>query len=283
MNDLSRRGEAPFLRPLNDGHGALMAWLLAAILAILGATAYCVHEYWALPAPQGSRAPVKPGQLGNDRLEQAKPGTTGAPSRLMQGSDLPALKDSDEMVARSLSEVVGTRAFRRLAVPEQLVRRIVATVDNLPRPTAPRRVMPFNPVPGALLVLHEGPKVTLDEVNSRRYRPYVNVFLAIDIAALVERYVRAYPLFQRAYAELGYPEQQFHQRLLAAIDDMLAAPELDERIQLVRPKVLYEFADPDLEARSAGQKVMIRMGLQNEMKVKAKLRQLREALIGTAI
>jgi Protein of unknown function (DUF3014) len=38
---------------------------------------------------------------------------------------------------------------------------------------------------------------------------------------------------------------------------------------------MYEFADPALEARSAGQKIMIRMGSENAAKVKAKLREIR--------
>jgi hypothetical protein len=47
----------------------------------------------------------------------------------------------------------------------------------------------------------------------------------------------------------------------------------------VRPKVLYEFADPDLEKRSWGQKAMIRMGPPNERVVKAKLREIRALLV----
>src|SRR3954470_15613803 len=94
---------------------------------------------------------------------------------------------------------------------------------------------------------------------------------AIDTRALVYSYVHAYPLFQQAYEELGYPGQYFNDRVLAAIDDMLAAPQSDGPIVVVRPKVLYQFADPDLEARSAGQKIMMRVGKDNEIKMKSKL------------
>ena len=66
------------------------------------------------------------------------------------------------------------------------------------------------------------------------------------------------------------------------IDDLLAAPELNGPVKLAQPKVLYEFADPDLEGRSAGQKIMMRMGRDNELKVKAKLRALRRALVAGA-
>jgi hypothetical protein len=43
--------------------------------------------------------------------------------------------------------------------------------------------------------------------------------------------------------------------------------------------VLYQFADPELERRSAGQKVMMRMGADNARRVKAKLREIRRELV----
>jgi hypothetical protein len=42
--------------------------------------------------------------------------------------------------------------------------------------------------------------------------------------------------------------------------------------------VLYQFADPELEGLSAGQKIMLRMGAENAAKVKAKLREIRREL-----
>ena len=64
-----------------------------------------------------------------------------------------------------------------------------------------------------------------------------------------------------------------------AIDDLLAAPELVAPPELVQPKVLYEFAEPQLQSRSAGQKIMMRMGPENAKRVKAKLREIRRELI----
>jgi hypothetical protein len=90
--------------------------------------------------------------------------------------------------------------------------------------------------------------------------------------------VESYPLFQRAYLELGFPSGNFNDRLIEAIDDLLDAPEIAGPVKLLQPKVLYQFADPDLEARSAGQKIMMRMGSGNAAKVKAKLREIRHQL-----
>jgi hypothetical protein len=39
--------------------------------------------------------------------------------------------------------------------------------------------------------------------------------------------------------------------------------------------VLYLYANPDLESRSAGQKILMRIGTENAIRVKAKLREIR--------
>ena len=44
----------------------------------------------------------------------------------------------------------------------------------------------------------------------------------------------------------------------------------------------YEFADPTLEARSAGQKIMLRMGRDHAITVKAKLREIRRLVASDA-
>jgi hypothetical protein len=49
-------------------------------------------------------------------------------------------------------------------------------------------------------------------------------------------------------------------------------------VQLVQPSVFYKYADPRLESLSSGQKILLRIGNDNAAKIKAKLRELREAL-----
>ena len=64
------------------------------------------------------------------------------------------------------------------------------------------------------------------------------------------------------------------------IDDLLATPHPAQPVALVRPKVFWEYADPNLEARSAGQKLLMRLGPANQAVVERKLRELR-ALVAT--
>ncbi len=101
---------------------------------------------------------------------------------------------------------------------------------------------------------------------------------SINVERLVVSYVRLYPLFQQAYLELGYPQGYFNDRLISVIDHLLAAPELSTPLYVSQPKVLYEFVDPELEDLSAGHKIMVRVGVDNERRLKAQLRKIRAAL-----
>jgi hypothetical protein len=78
---------------------------------------------------------------------------------------------------------------------------------------------------------------------------------------------------------LGYPDKYFNDRAIEVIDHLLATPEVEGPLNLVQPRVLYEFADPKLERLSAGQKILLRMGPDHRLKLKAKLREIRHALV----
>ena len=60
-----------------------------------------------------------------------------------------------------------------------------------------------------MVAAQSGEGWTISPSNSARYAPYVRVFEAFDSRALVRRYVESYPLFQRAYEELGVTQDSF--------------------------------------------------------------------------
>jgi hypothetical protein len=192
---------------------------------------------------------------------------------------LPSLKESDGVVAAALAAVVGLDEFGRVFIPENLVRNIVATIDNLPREAVSQRVNPLHPVTGAPLTLGKGTSLTLAPANGSRYALQMRLVESVPTEKLVAFYRRHYPLFQQAYVELGYPNGYFNDRLVEVIDHLLATPEPAGPIHLTQPKVLYEFADPALEELSAGQKSMLRIGKENRDRVKAKLREVRAAIV----
>ena len=91
-------------------------------------------------------------------------------------------------------------------------------------------------------------------------------------------YRRFYPLFQKSYERLGYPNAYFNDRVVEIIDHLLETPEAETPTRLVRPHVLYEFEDSDLESLSSGQKLLIRMGSEHAAYIKRALRGLRSRI-----
>jgi hypothetical protein len=149
------------------------------------------------------------------------------------------------------------------------------TVDNLPRQKAAVEKRPTIPVAGTFMVNGDELHATLDTQNFRRYTPMVDALGKIDMPRLAAAYLHFYPLFQKAYQDLGYPNGYFNDRLVQVIDGLLATPPIAGPIDLVRPNVMYVFADSALESRPAGQKILIRIGPDNAAIVKAKLTELR--------
>ncbi len=188
---------------------------------------------------------------------------------------LPEVENSDQLLAQSLQPLMGSELWRFLFLPDMIVRHIVATVDNLPRSEVSTKVWPVRPAGAWLQTENNGGELQLAASNAQRYVQYVELVKKVDVKKLADVYRQFYPLFQRAYVQLGYPDGYFNDRLVVAIDDLLAAPEPDQPPSLVQNKVLYQYADPDLESRSAGQKIMLRIGVDNERIVKARLRALR--------
>ncbi len=192
---------------------------------------------------------------------------------------LPTLDESDTIASDSIAAFIAGNAWTRLLVPGGIIRQVVVTVDNLPRKTIARRILPVKPVPGAFATEKTASGMAIAPANAARYADYVSAAEAIDARRMVGFYVRLYPLFQQAYVELGYPGGYFNDRLVGVIDHLLAAPEPRAPVALTQPKVMYEFADPALAELSAGQKIMVRVGLDNETRLKAKLREIRKALV----
>lgn len=190
---------------------------------------------------------------------------------------LPTLADSDPTVQESLSGLFG-RALDPFLVPKNIVRHTVVTIDNLPRKKTAVQMWPVKPLGGELITKGDTEEVTLTADNYARYQPIIKILQGTDTAQITTMYKQYYPLFQQAYIDLGYPDGYFNDRLVEVIDHLLATPDVTGPVLLRRPSVNFEFVDPELENRSAGQKMLIRMGSENAAVVKAKLRELRKAV-----
>ncbi len=268
--------------------------LIIVLAAVLGAAWYWQwkeEQSTALELPPLIEAPAEPGEPPKPRYPIPAPVASPAAddsSTLSPGEQaetgsspepLPTLNESNPSMAEVISGLFGAERVAELFNLDEIVRRFVVTVDNLPRKKLPRRQFSVKPVSGPFLVMGEEDAWSISPDNAARYAPYVKLLTGVDIEQLVALYVRFYPVFQEAYVELGYPDAYFNDRLVEVIDNLLATPMVEEPIALVRPHVFYEYADPKLEALSAGQKILLRMGRANADAVKAKLAVLRRAVI----
>jgi len=191
----------------------------------------------------------------------------------------PPLDASDQPLFDALAGLAGKAPVEQFVIPQDLVRHIVVTIDNLSTEKVAERVRPMKAVPGRFAVAGTEDSPTLDAANYARYEPLVKTLVATDTAQLAAIYKRYYPLFQQVYEGMGHPPQYFNDRVVEVIDHLLSTPEVKGPIALVQPGVQYQYADPKLESLSAGQKALIRMGSANAAVVKEKLRALRAALV----
>jgi hypothetical protein len=218
---------------------------VAAVVVVAGLGA---AYYWHSRSTQSAQAPVAAQQ-------------TPPPSE-------PAMKDA-------LGELAGSEAVMQYLVPDSIIRHIVVTIDNLPRQKVAVTKRPAVSPAGTFLADGDELHATINPSNFARYQPMVAVVNKLDMQQLSQVYLRFYPLFQHVYQDLGYPNGYFNDRLVQVIDSLLATPQPAGPIELTRPNVMYVYADPALEARPAGQKLLLRMGPENAAVIKAKLLELR--------
>jgi len=223
-----------------------------------------------------------------DRILGAARGTTGPVHPIEQldwaGPEdrdlvpLPSLNDIDAFLRIELVDIYGKQLDSLLA-NDTLIDRIVATVDNLPRSHVAERVRPIGRISGVFTVAaDERDSLVIDPANYERYRTLVDMFTLADPDTVADLYRRYYPLLQKSYESLGYPNAYFNDRVVDAIDHLLATPIPGEPPGLVRPHVLYEYENPEYEALSSGQKFLLRMGADHAAATKRALQELRDRI-----
>lgn len=257
------------------------AVLVLALLALGAAATW----WWLMP---GRSAVPAAGTAPSPAVAIAP---AAAPSAPAEPDPPPPEQPLDEAgLLPALQALAGQEAVARLVQASGLPQRIVATVDNLARSSAPASTWPVQPTAGRFSVVQtaEGDE-RIAPANARRYEPLVQLAERIDPRLLADWYRRALPLLQPAYEELGYPGQRFHARLVQVLDHLLATPPAPEapavRLTEVRgpepstrPWLRYEFADPALEQSSAGRKILWRVGPGNQQRLMKVLAAFREQI-----
>lgn len=262
----------------------------AFVVAMIGLTGWHYRElWWPGTAPQQA-ASAPSSAVTSAPPEPAAAASQPAIRHPIEAASAPPLPEpAPSTIATALAALFGNDTLATLVRSDDFVRHLVATVDNLGREKAPARLWPLAPPAGRFGTRERDGKEVIAPENFARYARHLSALEQIDSGRLVGLYKRLYPQFQQAYEDLGYPGRHFNDRVVEVIDLMLATPEpsgpiavrlppITSPIRPERPWLLYEFADPAWQALPAGQQLLLRMGPDNERRVKAKLRELRRRL-----
>jgi hypothetical protein len=224
--------------------------------------------------------------VSSTAVSSVAPIETYEPPVTVSEEPLPDLNESDLDIQSALDQL-NVNGLMALLVPEHVLRKFVLAVNNVSEgkvnyeyrpvvsPPPPFAVETFSIVVND--VIAEQARVSAN--NFPRYQPYVTALTALDPVLAANVYRRFYPLLEQAFAELGLKKPNFHSVLIAAIDNVLAAPEANGDLLLVQPKIFYQYADPVLEQLPQTHKLMLRMGPDNARQVKSSLRALRQELV----
>lgn len=278
----AERDDAPRTRPDRT---------IATLLALATVIVLAVVAMWLW----STFADRQPPALAVPRAETPPPPELAAPAQAAASSQVqhPVAAEDQPMqrheIPTALAGLLGTKAAATFLQADDFPRRFVATVDSLAREHSPAEIWPVLPTPGRFLVEERAEGTVIAAENAARYTPLVLLAGTIDVPAAVRLYRRMYPLLQQAYRELGFGDRYLNDRVVETIDVLLAAPDAQEspRVQLLpvrgpvpslQPWVRYQFVDPELEALSAGQKILVRIGPVNQRRLKSKLAELRRDL-----
>ncbi len=219
--------------------------------------------------------PVEPAFADKDPatltpVEQTEPTQSGSKG------NLPSMADSDVAVKQDLASIAPEAS--QLLADEFIVAKTARAIAALSEGKLVNEFRPLkNPLtPFAAEPLNQGFQIA--SVNSVRYKTYLDVLTSIGSERLVKMYWHYYPLLEESYRELGASEQEFKDVTIAAIDQLLAAPQLSANHVLIHPTVMYKYEDPSLEKLPAAHKLMMRIGSGNRARIEPLLREIRAEL-----
>ncbi len=187
---------------------------------------------------------------------------------------LPSLNGSDSFVFDGLRAIQNGTALVDLLARDQIVRKFVVFVENISRGEFPQTALPYRALGQEMPVRNIDDNLfVMDGSAHARFSYAVQTFVSLDTEAAMAFYRTLSPLFQQAYAEIGFRNVSFDDTLRAAINNVLRTTNMEGPYQLVRPSIMYLYADASIENLQEVHKQLIRIGPDNTILLKAKLRE----------
>jgi hypothetical protein len=252
-------------------HAGVKIAVAAILIAAVAATGYLVfrNRGEATPTSASTAAPEAAAPTG------ASPLGTDVPA-----IDLPPLNESDDVVRGLVKELSSNPSVAAWLATDNLIRNFTVVVANIAAgEAAAGRVAVLRPK-GTFQVEERGEDLFINSRSYARYLPLATAATSIKPEDAARLYTQLKPRIDEAYAELGQPNTTFDQVLEQAIVILLRTPVPQGPIP-VEPNgaaVAFRYADPALEKLTPSQKLLIRLGPDNQRAVQTALRNIALAL-----
>jgi hypothetical protein len=185
---------------------------------------------------------------------------------------------SDGTVKTKILKLSDYDSLARLIVDDALLKRFVVMTNTLADETLVANNRVFVQPDKPFRTYQQAEKQWIDPASYKRYTPYVDALASMETASLLQLFAEYKPAIDSIFAEISGPSEDFNDKLTKAINILLDTPEVPMPVEVYNDSVMYKFADPQLEALTAPQKQLLRTGPENMRRIKAKLREIKEAL-----
>lgn len=261
---------AVFVPPRTEPSSAAPQLVAAALLVVLiAAGGYFVfrNREAPKPVPTSTAAPAP------------TPDATAPLGAEAPAIDLPRLDESDAVVRGLVKELTSNPSVAAWLTTKNLIRNFTVVVTNIAAGEPAAGQVPALRPRGGFQVEERGKDLNIDPRSYARYLPLATAAGSVPPENLARLYTSLKPRIEEAYRELGRPDTTFDQTLERALVVLLKTPVPQGRIP-VEPNgpVLYRFDDPVLERLTPSQKLLIRLGPDNQRTVQTSLRNIALAL-----
>lgn len=215
-------------------------------------------------------------QVGEPALDQ----TFEAAPQMVE-PEVPNVVLDDNWAMSQIIQLVPEKTLADLIIQQDMISNFVVFIDNASRGELVTQFSPLLAPKEKFTADQNGEDLLTYQVNTgnfARYDSYANLLVSLPIEKSVSVYKELAPTIDEAHIELGYEAGTFDRKLKRAMDFLIDAPVLTADVKLVAPSAMYQFADAELEGLLAIQKLILRMGPDNQQRVRAKLIEFREAL-----
>jgi Protein of unknown function (DUF3014) len=260
---LDRTGQHGVRPPRRRGPLAVLA---VVVIAIAGIGVY----FWLNrgPGPQELQsAPTAASETAPPPAEVDEPMPT----------NLPPLSELDPTVRSLVGELSSHPLVTRWLTGNGLAQQMAAIAHQVGNGRLPTRLLGAFRPSGSFSVVERDGVTVIDPASHERYNAMADAVASLDPAFTARVYNTLKPRLEEAYQELG-EGGSLDAATSRAIGQLLSTPEVNSPAQVEERGGIYAFTDPKLEALTPAQKLLIRAGPENAARIKARIREIAQAL-----